>query len=84
MHCTLFFRLLDWVDREKKTSKLDRIVVIKNMFDPNDFEVRKQLIRHFREGRFTLDNFCLKLSHATCLQLDLYCVNQAHNAPKLP
>jgi hypothetical protein len=28
-----------------------------------------------------LGNFCLKLSHATCLQLDLYCVNQAHNSP---
>jgi hypothetical protein len=24
--------------------------------------------------------FCLKLSHATCLQLELYCVNQAHNS----
>ncbi|XP_028412564.1 HIV Tat-specific factor 1 homolog [Dendronephthya gigantea] len=31
-------KLLDWVDREEKVSKLDRIVVIKNMFDPNDFE----------------------------------------------
>ena len=31
------------------------------------------------KGRFTLHNFCLKLSHATCLQLELYCVNQAHN-----
>jgi hypothetical protein len=30
-------------------------------------------------GRLTLHNFCLKLSHATCLQLELYCVNQAHN-----
>ena len=35
------FRLLDWVDREDKASKLDRIVVIKNMFDPVDFDVRK-------------------------------------------
>jgi hypothetical protein len=33
--------------------------------------------------RFTLHNFCLKLSHATCLQLELYCVNQAHNLPTL-
>jgi hypothetical protein len=32
-------------------------------------------------GRFTLHNFCLKLSHATCLQLELYCANQAHNSP---
>ena len=33
-----------------------------------------------RKGRFTLHNFCLKLSHATFLhvQLELYCVNQAH------
>ena len=37
----LCFRLLDWVDREDKASKLDRIVVIKNMFDPVDFDVRK-------------------------------------------
>jgi hypothetical protein len=28
------------------------------------------------KDRFALHNFCLKLSHATCLQLDLYCVNQ--------
>jgi hypothetical protein len=26
---------------------------------------------------FALHNFCLKLSHATSLQLELYCVNQA-------
>ena len=35
-------------------------------------------------GRFTLRklrNFCLKLSHATCLQFELYCVNQAPNSP---
>jgi hypothetical protein len=32
------------------------------------------------KGQFTLHNFCLKLSHATCLQLELYCVNQAHNS----
>jgi hypothetical protein len=31
-----------------------------------------------------VDNFCLtELSHATCLQLELYCVNQAHNLPTL-
>jgi hypothetical protein len=36
----------------------------------------------FSEGRFALQNFCLKLSHATCLQLELYCVNQAHNSPR--
>jgi hypothetical protein len=35
----------------------------------------------FSIGQFTLHNFCLKLSHATCLQLELYCVNQAHNSP---
>lgn len=39
MSCYLS-RLLDWVDREDKVSKLDRIVVIKNMFDPSDFDVR--------------------------------------------
>ena len=33
--------------------------------------------------RFTLHNFCLKLSRATCLQLELYCVNQAYNSPTL-
>ena len=37
-----------------------------------------------RKGPFTLHNFCLKLSHATCLQLELYCVNQAHNSPTFP
>jgi hypothetical protein len=46
MKHTLFhpFRLLDWVDREEKISKLDRIVVIKNMFDASEFEVRRQQI----------------------------------------
>ena len=39
------------------------------------------LLRHYRKGRFTLHNICLKLSHATCLQLELYCVTQAHNSP---
>jgi hypothetical protein len=28
----------------------------------------------------SMHNLCLKLSHATCLQLELYCVNQAHNS----
>jgi hypothetical protein len=32
------------------------------------------------KGRFTLHNFCLKLSHTTCLQLELDCVNQAHHS----
>ena len=32
------------------------------------------------KGRFTLRNICLKLSYASCLQLELYCVNQAHNS----
>jgi hypothetical protein len=32
---------------------------------------------------FATHIFCLKLSHATCLQLELYCVNQAHNSPTL-
>jgi hypothetical protein len=40
------------------------------------------ILRTFRltKGRFILHNFCLKLSHATCLQLELYCVNQAYNS----
>jgi hypothetical protein len=29
------------------------------------------------------DNFYLKLSHAASLQLELYCVNQAHNSPTI-
>ena len=37
----------------------------------------------YTKGRFTLHNVCLKLSHATCLQLELHCVNQAHNSPTL-
>ena len=36
--------------------------------------------RQLTIGRFTLHNFCLKLSHATCLQLEFYRVNQAHNS----
>ena len=36
---------------------------------------------YLSSDRFTLHNFCLKLSHATCgLQYELYCVNQAHNS----
>ena len=31
----------------------------------------------------TLHNISLKLSHAICLQLELYCANQAHNLPTL-
>jgi hypothetical protein len=30
------------------------------------------------KGGFTLHNFCLKLLHATCLQLELHCVNQGY------
>ncbi|XP_046849206.1 HIV Tat-specific factor 1 homolog isoform X2 [Xenia sp. Carnegie-2017] len=37
-------KLLDWVEREEKVSKLDRIVVIKNMFDPKDMEKDPGLI----------------------------------------
>jgi hypothetical protein len=33
---------------------------------------------------YTIHNFCLKLSHATCSQLELYCVNQAHKSSTLP
>ena len=32
------------------------------------------------KDRFTLHNFCLNLSHATCLQLELYSVYTARNA----
>jgi hypothetical protein len=36
------------------------------------------------KGRFSrLHSLCLKLSHATCLQLELYCVNQAQSLPTL-
>ena len=37
----------------------------------------------YTKGRVTLHSVCLKLSHATCLQLELHCVNQAHNSPTL-
>ena len=40
-------------------------------------------ISSIARDRFTLHNLCLKLSHATCLQLELYCVNQAHNSATL-
>ena len=34
-----FCRLLDWVERDGKRSKFDRIVILKNMFDVLEFEV---------------------------------------------
>lgn len=37
-------KLLDWVDRPKKRSKFDRIVILKNMFNVKDFERDPSLI----------------------------------------
>ena len=34
----MFFRLLDWVERDLR-KKHERIIVFKNMFDVDDFEV---------------------------------------------
>ena len=34
-----FLRLLDWVERDQKRSKFDRIVILKGMFDVKEFEV---------------------------------------------
>ena len=34
----MFFRLLDWVDRDSRHKK-ERIIVFKNMFNADDFEV---------------------------------------------
>lgn len=34
----MFFRLLDWVERDTR-KKQDRIIVFKNMFNIDDFEV---------------------------------------------
>ena len=33
-------RLLDWVDRDEKRPKCERILIFKNMFNNADFEVR--------------------------------------------
>ena len=47
------FRLLDWVDREEKVSKLDRIVIIKNMFHPKDFEVNAHPL-YFQKDQYSV------------------------------
>ena len=36
---SFFLRLLDWVERDQKRSKFDRIVILKGMFDVKEFEV---------------------------------------------
>lgn len=42
-------KLLDWVDRPKKRSKFDRIVILKQMFDHKDFEKDPSLILELKE-----------------------------------
>ena len=42
-------KLLDWVDRPKKRSKFDRIVILKNMFDNKEFEQDPSLINELKE-----------------------------------
>jgi len=42
-------KLLDWVERDGKRSKFDRIVILKNMFDVSEFEKEPQLIIDLRE-----------------------------------
>eukprot|EP00794_Sanderia_malayensis_P000200 gene200-814_t len=37
-------KLLDWVDRDNKRSKFDRIVILKNVFNSKDFERDPKLI----------------------------------------
>ncbi|KAK3742084.1 hypothetical protein QZH41_017543 [Actinostola sp. cb2023] len=41
-------RLLDWVDRDHKRPKNERVVVIRNMFDVNEFEKEPPLILEMR------------------------------------
>ncbi|XP_066930853.1 17S U2 SnRNP complex component HTATSF1-like [Clytia hemisphaerica] len=41
-------KLLDWVDRPKKRSKFDRIVILKNMFNVKDFERDPSLINDLK------------------------------------
>jgi len=42
-------KLLDWVDRPKKRSKFDRIVILKGMFDHKQFEQDPSLIIELKE-----------------------------------
>lgn len=42
-------KLLDWVDRPKKRSKFDRIVILKNMFDYKEFEKDPATILDLKE-----------------------------------
>ncbi|XP_065057716.1 17S U2 SnRNP complex component HTATSF1-like [Rhopilema esculentum] len=42
-------KLLDWVDRDSKRSKFDRIVILKHMFNDKEFEKEPQLIIDLRE-----------------------------------
>ncbi len=53
----LSYRLLDWVDRDTKRSKFDRIVILKNVFDSNEFEVSSMILDlfgyEFYEGKCT-------------------------------
>ena len=42
-------KLLDWVDRPKKRSKFDRIVILKHMFNHLDFEKDPSLILELKE-----------------------------------
>jgi hypothetical protein len=73
--------------RKSQQSKCESGAVI-YFKHPVDLELREKLsvVSHsdvvIPLGRFTLHNFCLNLclSHATCLQLVSYCVNQAHNS----
>jgi len=41
-------KLLDWVDRPKKRSKFDRIVILKNMFNQKEFERDPSLINDLK------------------------------------
>lgn len=42
-------KMLDWVERDKKRSKFDRIVIVKHMFDVQDFERDPTLIIDLQE-----------------------------------
>jgi hypothetical protein len=49
--------------------------------DPGNEVRNPSLFQFLKIGRFAVHNCFLKLSHATCLQLELYCVNQeAHKS----
>ena len=49
-------RLLDWVERDSKRSKFDRIVILKNMFDVKEFEVNLEcgLLQAFLQPYFVI------------------------------